>query len=88
MRNEMLEMIAMSSPEISESVEFTVQQLLEAPVDQRLAMLERTAKSLTRWLLQDNPGDGIHQVSDRVNQFVIAVRRRVDEEEKRLEEEW
>jgi hypothetical protein len=57
----MLEMIAISSPEISESVEFTVQQLLEFPVDQRLAMLERTAKSLTSWLLQDNPGAGIHR---------------------------
>jgi hypothetical protein len=83
----MPESLAMSSYELSETVEFTVQELLEAPMNQRLAMLERTAKSLTRMLLRDNPGVGIHEVSNRVNRFVIAVRRRVDEEEKRLREE-
>jgi hypothetical protein len=83
----MPELLATPSYELSESVEFTVQELLEVPMNQRLAMLERTARSLTRWLLQDNPGVGIHEVSNRVNRFVIAVRRRVDEEEKRLREE-
>ena len=81
------ELDAMRSYELSESIEFTVQDLVEAPTDQRLAMLERTAKSLTRWLLKDNPGVGIHEVSNRVNQFIIAVKSRVDQEETRLREE-
>jgi hypothetical protein len=81
-------MSTLSSHEISESVEFAGQELLEAPTGERLAILERFAKSLTRWLLQDNPGVGIHEVSNRVNQFMVAVRRRVDEEERRLQEEW
>jgi hypothetical protein len=77
-----------SSYEISENIEFAAQELLEVPTDERVAKLEKIARSHTRWLLQDNPGVGIHEVSSRVNQFMIAVRRRVDEEERRLREEW
>jgi hypothetical protein len=81
-------MMAMPSYEISDSVEFVAQELLETPADQRPAMLESIAKSLTRWLLRDNPGVGLYEVSSRVSQFVAEVRRRVDEEEQRLQEEW
>jgi hypothetical protein len=83
----MLGSLTMSSYELSESVEFTVKELLEVPMNQRLAMIERAAKSLTRLLVAEQPDVGIHEVSNRVNRFVIAVRRRVDEEEKRLREE-
>jgi hypothetical protein len=84
----MPEMSTVSIHEASESVEFAAQELLEAPSDERLAILERFAKSLTRWLLQDNPDVGIYEVSHRVRQFMVAVRRRVEEEERRLQEEW
>ena len=42
-------------------------------------MLEGTAKTLTRRLLQDNPGIGIREVSSRVTRFVNAVRQHVDD---------
>jgi len=52
--------------------------VLEAPGDERPAMLERIAKALTRRLLQDNPGIGIHEVSRRVTAFINAVRYRLE----------
>jgi hypothetical protein len=41
---------------IPQNIDFAAQELLEAPADQRPAMLESIAKALTRRLLQDNPG--------------------------------
>lgn len=54
-----------------------MQELLEAPIDKRSAMLENIAKVLTRRLLQDNPRIGIREVSEPVSAFVNAVRSRV-----------
>jgi hypothetical protein len=45
---------------------YGAQELLESPADQRPAMLESIAKALTKRLLQDNPGIGIREVSQRV----------------------
>jgi hypothetical protein len=59
------------------NVEFAAQELLEAPADQRPAMLEGIAKALTRRLLKDNPGIGVREVSSRVTAFVTAVRARL-----------
>jgi hypothetical protein len=59
---------------IADNIEFAAKELLEAPSDQRPAMLEGIAKALTRRLLQDNPGIGIREVSDRVTTFTKAVR--------------
>jgi hypothetical protein len=42
-----------------------------------LLMLESIAKALTRRLLQDNPGIGIREVSERASAFGNAVRSRV-----------
>jgi hypothetical protein len=67
-----------ASDKIPENVEFALQELLEAPADQRPAMLEGIAKALTRRLLQDNPGIGIQEVSERVTAFVSAVRARLN----------
>jgi hypothetical protein len=53
------------------------EELLEARNDQRPAMLESIAKALTRRLLQDKPGIGIHEVSGRVAGFIKAVQWRV-----------
>jgi hypothetical protein len=63
---------------ISENVDFAAQELLEAQADQRTAILESIAKALTRLLLQDNPGIGIEEVSNRVTAFVSAVRARLE----------
>ena len=60
------------------NIEFVVQKLLEAPADQRKAMLEAIAKTLTNTLLRDNPGIGIGEVSERVTSFVKAIRSRLD----------
>ena len=62
---------------IPENIEFVVEELLEAPADQRPAMLEEIAKALTRRLLKDNPGIGAREVSERVTAFVKAVRARL-----------
>jgi hypothetical protein len=64
---------------IPENIEFVVRELLEAPADQRPAMLEQIAISLTRRLLRDNPSIGAIEVSARVTQFLEIVRVRVDE---------
>jgi hypothetical protein len=40
-------------------------------------MLEGIAKALTRRLLQDEPGIGAREVSERVTAFVRAVRERL-----------
>jgi hypothetical protein len=63
---------------IPDNIEFAAKELLEAPSDQRPAMLEGTAKALTRRLLQDNPGIGIREVSERVTAFIKAVRARLE----------
>ena len=62
---------------IPENIEFAAQELLEAPTDQRPAMLENIAKALTRRLLKDEPGIGAREVSERVAAFVNAVRDRL-----------
>ena len=62
---------------IPHNIDFAAQELLEAPADQRPAMLESIAKALTRRLLQDNPGIDIHEVSGRVTAFIKAVHWRV-----------
>jgi len=59
--------------QIPDNIDFAAQELLEAPADQRPAMLENIAKALTRRLLQDNPGIGIHEVSGRVTAFIKAT---------------
>jgi hypothetical protein len=64
---------------IPENIGFVVRELLEAPADQRPAMLEQIAISLTRRLLRDNPSIGAKEVSARVTQFLETVRVRVDE---------
>jgi hypothetical protein len=60
------------------NIQFAAQELLEAPADQRLAMLDGMAKALTRRLLRDNPGIGIRDVSGRVAAFIQAVRDRFE----------
>jgi hypothetical protein len=61
-----------------DNIEFAAKELLEAPRDQRPTMLEGIAKALTRRLLQDDPGIGIRQVSERVTAFIKAVRARLE----------
>jgi transcriptional regulator with XRE-family HTH domain len=61
-----------------DNIEFAAKELLEAPGDQRPAMLEGIAKALTRRLLQDNPGIGIRAVSERVTAFINAVRAHLE----------
>ena len=65
--------------QIPDNIDFAAQELLEAPADQRPAMLENIAKALTRRLLQDNPGIGIQEVSGRVTAFIKAVHWRVSQ---------
>ena len=56
-----------SAPDkIPDNIDFAARELLEAPADQRAAMLEAVVKALTRRLLQDEPGIGAHEVSERV----------------------
>jgi hypothetical protein len=57
----------------SGNVESAAQELLDAPADQRPAMLEGIAKALTRRLLQDKPGIGIRSAA-----FIPAVRDRLE----------
>jgi hypothetical protein len=63
---------------IPENIDFAAQEVLEAPADQRPVLLENIAKALTRRLLQDNPGIGIRDVSQRVSAFIEAVRARIE----------
>jgi CRP-like cAMP-binding protein len=63
---------------IPDNFDFAAEELLEAPSDQRPAMLEGIAKALTRRLLQDNPAIGIREVSERVTAFIKAVRARLE----------
>jgi hypothetical protein len=70
--------MAAAPDKISDNIEFAAQELIEAPADQRPAMLEGIAKALTRRLLQDKPGIGIRDVSARVTAFVNAVRARLE----------
>lgn len=72
----------MTLDQLRENIEFAAQELLEVPADERPAMLEGTAKTLTRRLLQDNPGIGIREVSCRVTRFVNAVRQHVEDAER------
>jgi hypothetical protein len=67
-----------AADKIPENIEFAAAELLEAPADRRPAMLEQIAKALTSRLLQENPGIGIRDVSDRVTRFVEAVRERLE----------
>jgi hypothetical protein len=65
---------------ILDNIDYAAQELLDAPADDRAAMLEGIAKVLTRRrLLQDNPGIGIHEVSGRVTAFIKAVQWRVSQ---------
>ena len=63
-----------SPDKIPENIEFAAQELLDAPAADRSSMLENIAKALTRRLLQDNPGIGAREVSERIREFVNAVR--------------
>ena len=65
-----------TADKIPDNVDFAAQELLEAPADERPAMLENIAKALTRRLLKGEPGIGIREVSERVTAFVKAVRAR------------
>jgi hypothetical protein len=67
-----------SPDKIPENVDFAAQELLDAPADQRSAMLENIAKALARRLLQDNPGIGAREVSERVREFLNAVRALIE----------
>ena len=69
--------MALAPDKIPENIEFVVEELLEAPADQRPAMLEEIPKALTRRLLKNNPGIGAREVSERVTAFVKAVRARL-----------
>ena len=64
-----------SPDKIPENIEFAAQE--DAPAADRSAMLEKIAKALTWRLLQDNPGIGIREVSERVTAFENAVRERL-----------
>jgi hypothetical protein len=66
-----------AADKIPENIDFAAQELLEAPVDERPAMLENIAKALTKRLLKDEPGIGPREVSKRVTAFVKAVRSRL-----------
>jgi hypothetical protein len=52
---------------ITENVDFSAQELLEAPAADRSAMLEGIAKALTRRLLKDNPGIGDGEAQNKHN---------------------
>lgn len=77
-----------TSPYTLQNIEFAAQMLLEASSVDRPTMLDSMAKSLTEHLLREHPGIDVDQVPILVNQFVAAVRSRVDEEEARLREDW
>ena len=62
---------------IPENITAVAQEVLQAPVEQRPAILEEIAKALTRRLLKENPGIGAREVSERVTAFVNAVRARL-----------
>ena len=62
---------------VPENVAFAAQELLDAPAEERPAMLENIAKALTRRLLKDEPGIGAREVSSRVTTFVRAVRSKL-----------
>jgi hypothetical protein len=66
----LLNLATRSPDKVPENIEFAVQELLEAPANQRAAMLEGTAKTLTRRLLKDNPGIGAREVPERVRAFI------------------
>jgi hypothetical protein len=66
-----------SPDHIPENIHHVAQELLDALPDQRPAMLEEIARALTRRLLKDNPGIGAREVSERVTEFVNAVRSRL-----------
>jgi hypothetical protein len=68
-----------SPDKIPENIEFAARELLDGPADQRSAMLENIAKALTRRLLQDEPGIGAREVSERVSAFVKAVWERLEQ---------
>jgi hypothetical protein len=55
--------MATAPDKIPDNIEIAAKELLEAPTDQRPAMLEGIARALTRRLLQDNPGIGIREIS-------------------------
>jgi hypothetical protein len=61
---------------IPDNIDFAAQELLQAPADQ---MLESVAKAVTRRLLQDSPGIGIHEISGRVGAFIKAVHWRISQ---------
>ena len=71
-------MKATAPDNIADNIEFAAHELLEAPADERQAMLEGIAKALTRRLLQDNPGIGIREASQRISAFIEAVRARIE----------
>jgi hypothetical protein len=64
---------------IAENIDFATQEPLEAPADQRPVLLENIAKALTRRLLHDKPGIGIHEVSGRVTAFIKVVHWRISQ---------
>jgi hypothetical protein len=67
-----------SPDQIPANIDLAVQEPLEAPEEDRPAMLENIAKALTRRLLKDEPGIGAREVSKRVTAFVKAVRTRLE----------
>jgi hypothetical protein len=70
-------MMPKAPDKIPENIYYAAQELLDAPADQRPAMLEEIAKALTRRLLKDNPGIGAGEISKRVTAFMKAVRSRL-----------
>ena len=64
--------------QIPGNIDVAAQELLEAAAADRVAMLGAIAKALTKRLLQDNPGIGAREVSERVTAFVKAVRDRLE----------
>jgi len=64
--------------QIPGNIDVAAQELLEAAAADRVAMLGGIAKALTKRLLQDNPGIGAREVSERVTAFVKAVRDRLE----------
>jgi hypothetical protein len=63
--------------QIPGNIDVAAQELLEAAAANRVAMLGGIAKALTK-RLQDNPGIGAREVSERVTAFVKAVRDRLE----------
>jgi hypothetical protein len=77
-----------TSPYTFQNIEFAAQMLLEASSSHRPTMLDSIARSLTEHLLREHSGIDVDQVPILENQFVAAVRSRVDEEEARLRQAW